>query len=93
MSLTCGGRGPCCHVGYQHRHCEHCDTVIPVAAVPHIHGYPWYGPTYYGYGISGIYNGNLASQTNPFAGQLQNTFSQLALNLPVTEVPIDHAGE
>jgi hypothetical protein len=26
--LTCGGKGPCCHVGYAHRHCEHCDVVI-----------------------------------------------------------------
>lgn len=26
--LSCGGKGPCCHVGYAHRHCEHCDVVI-----------------------------------------------------------------
>ncbi len=26
--LSCGGKGPCCHVGYSHRHCEHCDEVI-----------------------------------------------------------------
>lgn len=27
-ALSCGGKGPCCHVGYSHRHCEHCDVVI-----------------------------------------------------------------
>lgn len=26
--LPCGGRGPCCHVGYAHRHCQNCDAVI-----------------------------------------------------------------
>lgn len=26
--LSCGGKGPCCHLGYSHRHCEHCDEVI-----------------------------------------------------------------
>lgn len=26
--LSCGGKGPCCHVAYHHRHCEHCDTVV-----------------------------------------------------------------
>lgn len=26
--LTCGGKGPCCHIAYSHRHCGHCDTVI-----------------------------------------------------------------
>lgn len=30
--LSCGGKGPCCHVGYSHRHCEHCDEVIATAA-------------------------------------------------------------
>lgn len=29
--LSCGGKGPCCHVGYSHRHCEHCDVVIALA--------------------------------------------------------------
>lgn len=27
--LACGGRGLCCHIGYAHRHCGHCDVVIP----------------------------------------------------------------
>lgn len=26
--LACGGKGPCCHIGYAHRHCEHCDMVV-----------------------------------------------------------------
>lgn len=26
--LSCGGRGPCCHIGYRHRRCDHCDVVI-----------------------------------------------------------------
>ena len=26
--LACGGKGPCCHIGYSHRHCEHCDMVV-----------------------------------------------------------------
>lgn len=26
--LACGGKGPCCHIGYSHRHCPHCDVVI-----------------------------------------------------------------
>ncbi len=53
MSLACGGRGPCCHVGYAHRHCEHCDVVIPLSVQPHTHlgGYVWnvpYNQPYYG---------------------------------------------
>ena len=45
--LSCGGRGPCCHVGYAHRHCEHCDVVIP-------YSYTWPPPGWY----SGAYYGN-----------------------------------
>lgn len=45
MTLSCGGKGPCCHVGYSHRHCEHCDLVIDtrqyVALV-----YPWWQQPY-----------------------------------------------
>jgi hypothetical protein len=49
MSLSCGGRGPCCHVGYDHRHCEHCDAVIAVTVQPHYHGgYPFWNQPYYG---------------------------------------------
>jgi hypothetical protein len=51
MSLACGGRGPCCHIGYPHRHCEHCDVVVALAC--HHHGYsiypstqPWWYATY-----------------------------------------------
>lgn len=31
-TLSCGGKGPCCHIGYAHRHCEHCDVVIDTRA-------------------------------------------------------------
>lgn len=61
MSLVCGGRGPCCHIGYAHRHCEHCDVVIPT--YHYQYPVPYYAqPTYYG--TFGIYNGlsNLANQ-------------------------------
>lgn len=44
MSLACGGRGPCCHIGYAHRHCEHCDYVIPLQ---HFHGGYFYQQPYY----------------------------------------------
>ena len=48
MSLPCGGRGPCCHIGYSHRHCAHCDFVIP------LHHYfqpcqPYWGSTFGGF--------------------------------------------
>jgi hypothetical protein len=93
MSLSCGGRGPCCHVGYAHRHCEHCDMVIAVNVGPHSHGwsgwypygagYPWYGATYSGSNLlSGVYSSGLASQINHMQA-LQSA----------TEVPIDNAGQ
>lgn len=68
MSLACGGRGPCCHVGYAHRHCEHCDVVIAITPQPHTH-YPWYSPTYYGT-IGGQLGG-----FNSLANQLQQLAS------------------
>ncbi len=44
--LACGGKGPCCHVGYSHRHCEHCDVVVatyaPYQLVPRWQYYPQY---------------------------------------------------
>lgn len=47
MTLTCGGRGPCCHVGFPHRHCEHCDVVIPTQVQPHVHwSSVWNQPQY-----------------------------------------------
>jgi len=56
--LACGGRGPCCHVGYAHRHCGHCDVVIP------LHQYYQPFPTYpYWYGtLGGIRYGSQFSQ-------------------------------
>jgi hypothetical protein len=88
MSLTCGGRGPCCHVGYAHRHCEHCDTVIALSVQPHAH-YPWY-QTYpwYGGNISGI-----TGLSGTLGGQLSmlNSGAQQQQLMQATEVPIDHA--
>ena len=57
MALACGGRGPCCHVGYAHRHCEHCDVVI--ATHPYYHGWPYYGSIGQYYGNGGLLNSQL----------------------------------
>ena len=54
MRLSCGGRGPCCHIGYAHRHCEHCDVVIPTQ---HSH-WPYWWQAYYGSIGGGTYYGN-----------------------------------
>jgi hypothetical protein len=61
MSLSCGGRGPCCHISYPHRHCEHCDVVIPTY---HQHAYysSWWSQPYYGN----------VSIGGPLSSQLQN---------------------
>lgn len=46
-TLSCGGKGPCCHVGYSHRHCEHCDVVIStVATVPYYPYWQWFQPNW-----------------------------------------------
>lgn len=88
MSLSCGGRGPCCHVGYAHRHCEHCDVVIATNVQPHVHTYygtyglPWYG---YQTGLSSL-GGTLSSWG---FNQFQQLANQQALQSAVTEVPID----
>lgn len=51
MSLICGGRGPCCHVSYPHRHCEHCDVVIATTHCHHFGGWqPYWTPYYTSYG-------------------------------------------
>lgn len=44
MTLSCGGKGPCCHVGYSHRHCECCDFVIDTRTAGW--WYPVVYPTY-----------------------------------------------
>lgn len=41
--LSCGGKGPCCHVGYSHRHCEHCDVVIDLRSQ---FSWPYFNPPY-----------------------------------------------
>ena len=51
MSLSCGGRGPCCHIGYPHRHCEHCDVVIPTYQRHAYYPYWWSQPYYGNVGI------------------------------------------
>jgi hypothetical protein len=68
MSLACGGRGPCCHIGYPHRHCEHCDVVIPTY---HAHYWPW---SYYQTqpGVYGLSNMGMQMQSALTAGSVQN---------------------
>ena len=85
--LTCGGRGPCCHVGYAHRHCEHCDTVVPLSVQPHYHGYPWY-QTYSA--VSNLLGGNLLGG---ISSSLANQMQSLQSGFQVTEVPINDAGQ
>ena len=77
MSLACGGRGPCCHIGYSHRHCEHCDVVIPTHACHH-HWYGGWQPNWAGY-YSGFYNQNNtlhAQQSSNLLGALQQLGTQ-----------------
>jgi len=76
MSLSCGGRGPCCHVSYAHRHCEHCDVVIPTYACHHHYFGGWMPnwagyyaqPAQYGMMTSGLQSSlsNLQAQANQF---------------------------
>ncbi len=57
-SLSCGGKGPCCHIGYAHRHCEHCDAVISLVTFT----WPALNPTWVwpnvgtGRALNGTYN-------------------------------------
>lgn len=87
MSLSCGGRGPCCHIGYAHRHCEHCDVVIATTVQPHYHGAyygnPWWNQTYQGGLLSGL-NSGIATQLQQLANGLASPGQY-----NVTEVPID----
>lgn len=57
--LSCGGKGPCCHVAYPHRHCEHCDVVVDLrehGTYPQI--WPYYPqPSYPNWGPWTITNG------------------------------------
>jgi hypothetical protein len=71
--LSCGGKGPCCHVGYAHRHCEHCDVVI---ATTYSFGpfYPLTNPVYPTYPrpwwANGTYNnfGNVGNAVGAVVG-------------------------
>ena len=72
MSLLCGGRGPCCHVGYAHRHCEHCDVVIPTYACHH-HSFGGWQPGWPGYYSTIGYSGGLGNSLQT----LQAQFNQL----------------
>jgi len=77
MSLSCGGRGPCCHIGYPHRHCDHCDVVIPTYACHH-HSFGGWIPNWAGYYPS--YGGTFNQLSGGLAGavqQLSNQFNQL----------------
>ena len=60
MSLSCGGRGPCCHIGYAHRHCEHCDTVIPTYHAHYQQPWPWYQQPWYST-LGGLLNSQSAT--------------------------------
>lgn len=70
MTLACGGKGPCCHVGYPHRHCEHCDVVIATSYCHHSYGWPYYWNTQ----SVGVPYGN--------SGSLQALSQQLSLPRP-----------
>lgn len=65
MALSCGGRGPCCHIGYPHRHCEHCDYVIPTH---HTH-WPYWSQPYWGT-VGGLVNTYATSGTAPLQALL-----------------------
>lgn len=65
MSLACGGRGPCCHIGYPHRHCEHCDVVIALACHHHYGIYPNTQPWFT------TYSSGLQNQLGNFQSSLQ----------------------
>lgn len=76
MSLACGGRGPCCHIGYPHRHCDHCDVVVPTQACNHQHYY--YGGWQPNWVRPNVYYGNtLQSQLSNGLQALSNQFNAI----------------
>ena len=86
MTLACGGRGPCCHIGYPHRHCEHCDVVISTQVCNHYYGGWPYWSGYY----PGVHYGTpmLAQQTNTLTGsQLSNSLQALGDQCNSIEYP------
>ncbi len=93
--LSCGGKGPCCHVGYSHRHCEHCDTVIDTRAGwwpynPPTWPYRPWGGTWSGTGSqqSPLWSGTGVQIGNDPRTQLMNTatLDQPALSEHTCEV-------
>jgi hypothetical protein len=74
---ACGGKGPCCHIGYAHRHCEHCDQVISLVS----YAPPYYWNPIYQFPMTraiGTYNtfgdvGNAAAAPSVFNVQHGNT--------------------
>ena len=90
MSLACGGRGPCCHIGYPHRHCDHCDVVVPTQGCHHQQHYYYGGwqPNWAGY-YPGVYgNTMLAQQMNTLAGsQLSAGLQALSNQVNAIEYP------
>jgi hypothetical protein len=79
MSLVCGGRGPCCHVGYSHRHCEHCDVVVATTYAPWPHY--WINGYGQGWGLHGIYGGGWQGAQGTAQSQIGNSLQQLSAGL------------
>lgn len=76
--LSCGGKGPCCHVAYAHRHCEHCDTVIDLRSYLYPPGQPyrpWWQPSGGTYSNVGDF---LTTQFNTGASSTQNALPEHA---------------
>ena len=84
MTLVCGGRGPCCHVGYAHRHCEHCDMVIPTYACHH-HYFGGWMPNWAGYYAQPAQYGTFMA--NGLAGNLQGSLQALQAQFNQLEEP------
>ena len=78
MTLVCGGRGPCCHVGYAHRHCEHCDVVIPTHVFYPNYGWnqPWYWQSTHSQ-LANTLQGQLTAQSAGLGDSLQALQAQV----------------
>lgn len=42
MALSCGSISQCCHVGYAHRHCEHCNEVVRLEPYAPLRQWPYW---------------------------------------------------
>lgn len=88
-ALACGGKGPCCHIGYSHRHCGHCDTVISLVQ---FNWYPYSHPT-----VAPTYptwrSGTAAQQMPPNATVYAMNGADLSRTQTVGMLPESHACE